>query len=95
MKILLRVTLMPILFLFRLVLGTAAFAVTVSSAVIGLSTSIFAILAVVEFCLGYWQNGFMLTALTLLVSPIGIPMVANWILDRLGDTCAFIEGHLC
>ena len=95
LKGLLRITLFPVFFLVRLLLGTLAFIVTLSSAVIGLATSVFVLLAMIEFFIGYWQNGIALLVLSLLVSPIGLPAIANWILNRLGGAVAFLEGLLC
>ena len=57
LKAMIRIILMPILMLGRLMLGTLAFITTISSAVIGLGTALFVILAMVEFFIGYWQNG--------------------------------------
>ena len=88
-KAMLRIFLMPILMVFRLLLGTLAFLTTISSAVIGLGTSIFVIFAMVEFFIGYWQNGIALMALALLVSPIGLPtQTYRWglLLRRRNDT---------
>lgn len=95
LKKLLCIPMLPIFFLARLLLGIAAFIVSISSAVIGLGTSFFVLLAMVEFFIGYWQNGIALLALSLLVSPIGIPAMANWLLNRLGNAVAFLEGLLC
>ena len=91
-RTIIRIILTPILMVFRLILGTLAFFTTISSAVIGLGTSIFVILAMVEFFIGYWQNGIALMALALLVSPIGLPAIANFLLKRLDRACAFVEG---
>lgn len=94
-KAMLRIILMPILMVFRLLLGTLAFLTTISSAVIGLGTSIFVIFAMVEFFIGYWQNGIALLALGILVSPIGLPAIANFMLKRLDSAFAFVEGKIC
>ena len=94
-KMTLRILMMPVLFLIRLILGSLAFITTISSAVIGLSTFVFIILAMVEFFIGYWQNGIALLALAILVSPIGLPAVANFMLKRLDSAFAFVEGKLC
>ncbi len=94
LKGMLRIFLMPILLVSRLLLGILAFITTISSAVIGLFTSLFVILAMVEFFIGYWQNGIALMALALLVSPIGLPAVANFLLKRLDGAFAFVEGFI-
>ena len=94
LKGMLRILLMPILLVSRLLLGILAFITTISSAVIRLFTSLFVILAMVEFFIGYWQNGIALMALALLVSPIGLPAVANFLLKRLDGALAFVEGFI-
>ena len=94
-KAIIRIILMPVLMIFRLFLGTLAFITTISSAVIGLGTSLFVILAMVEFFIGYWQNGLALMALALLVSPIGLPAIANFLLKRMDSACSFVEGLIC
>ncbi len=91
-KMIVRITLMPILIVFRIMLGTMAFITTISSAIIGLGTSLFIVLAMVEFFIGYWQNGILLMALALLVSPVGLPAIANFLLNRIDGMCSFVEG---
>lgn len=94
LKGLLRILLMPILIMSRLLLGVLAFITTISSAVIGLFTSTFVILAMIEFFIGYWQNGIALLALALLASPIGLPAMANFLLKRLDGAFAHVEGFI-
>lgn len=48
-----------------------------------------------EFAIGYWQNGIAFMALALLASPIGLPMVADFLLNRMDHILGFFEGKLC
>ena len=95
MKLALRILLTPVMLLTRLTLGLAAFVTSIASTVIGLATGLFALLGVIEFAIGYWQNGFAFMALALLVSPIGLPAVANFLLNRMDHILGFFEGLLC
>ena len=95
LKAIVRIALMPALMVGRLLLGTLAFITTISSAVIGLGTGLCVLLAMVEFFIGYWQNGIALLALGILVSPIGLPAIASFLLKRLDGAFAFVEGKLC
>jgi len=95
LKATIRIALIPVLMIGRLLLGTLAFITTISSAIIGLATGVFVIFAMVEFFIGYWQNGIALLALGILVSPIGLPAIANFMLKRLDSAFAFVEGKLC
>lgn len=94
MKHILRITLFPLLLILRLILGLAAFLTSIASSVLGLTVSVFALLSVVEFIIGYWQNGIAFAVLALLASPVGLPGLANLTLDGLDHLLGFIEGLL-
>ena len=91
----LRIILTPFMLMARLTLGLAAFVTSIASSIIGLTASVFAMLSVIEFVIGYWQNGFAFLVLALLVSPIGLPAIANFMLDRVNHILGFFEGLLC
>lgn len=94
MKYILRIALFPILMILRLILGLAAFLTSIASSVLGLTVSVFALLSVVEFIIGYWQNGIAFAVLALLASPVGLPGLANLTLDGLDHLLGFLEGML-
>ena len=95
LKMFLRIVLMPFMLTVRMTLGIAAFITSIASSVIGLTTSIFGLLSVIEFAIGYWQNGFAFMALALLASPIGLPALANFLLNRMDHLLGVIEGKVC
>ena len=90
-----RIILAPFMMTARLMLGLAAFITSIASSVIGLTVSVFAVLSVIEFVIGYWQNGIAFMVLALLASPVGIPVMANFLLDRIDHLLGFFEGLLC
>lgn len=94
MKHILRIALFPLLMILRLMLGLAAFLTSIASSVLGLTVSVFALLSVVEFVIGYWQNGIAFAVLALLASPVGLPGLANLTLDGLAHLLEFLEGLL-
>ena len=95
MKRTLRIVLAPFMLITRLMLGIAAFITSITSTIIGLAVTVFLLLSVIEFAIGYWQNGFAFMALALLVSPIGLPAIANFLLNRMDHILGFFEGLLC
>ena len=95
MKRILRIVLAPFMLITRLMLGIAAFITSIASTIIGLSVTVFLLLSVIEFAIGFWQNGFAFMALALLVSPIGLPAIANFLLNRMDHILGFFEGLLC
>ena len=74
MKRTLRFALTPFMLIARLMLGLAAFISSIASAVIGLAVGLFAVLSVIEFAIGYWQNGivFMVLALLAIIAVLAI-----------------------
>ena len=95
MKTALRIALAPVMPAIRLMLGLAAFLTSIASSVLGLSVSLFALLAVIEFFIGYWQNGIAFMILAFLASPIGLPAIANLLLNLLDHLIGFLEGLVC
>ena len=81
MKRTLRIALAPFMLTVRLLLGLAAFVTSIASSVLGLTVGLFALLGVM--------------ALALLASPIGLPMVADFLLNRMDHILGFFEGKLC
>ena len=91
-KIALRIALAPVMLTIRLILGLAAFLTSIASSVLGLSVSLFTLLAVIEFFIGYWQNGIAFMILAFLASPIGLPAIANLLLNLMDHLIGFLEG---
>ena len=91
-KTTLRIALTPAILIVRLLLGLTAFITSIASSILGLAVSL---LSLVEFFIGYWQNGIAFLVLALLVSPIGLPAIANLLLNRLDHMIGFLEGLLC
>lgn len=94
MKTMFRMLLTPVTLTLRLLLGLAAFLVSISESLLGLLLGVLVLLACVEFGIGFWRNGVALLAITWLISPIGLPAIAYWLLDRVADLIAFVEEKL-
>ena len=90
-----RIIMVPFILAARLALGIAAFVTSIASSVIGLTVTVFGVLSVIEFAIGYWQNGVAFMVLALLASPIGLPAIANFMLNRMDHIRGFFEGLLC
>ena len=95
MKTALKIALAPVMLIIRLLLGLTAFLTSIVSSVLGLLVSLFSLLAVIEFFIGYWQNGIAFMVLAFLASPIGLPAIANLLLNLLDHLVGFLEGLFC
>ena len=91
MKTVMRIAFAPMMMLLRLMLASAAFVVSVASSLMGLLVSIFGILAMAQFLIGWWWNGIAFLMLALLVSPIGLPLIANLLLNLLNAALGLAE----
>ena len=94
-KLIIRILLTPVMLIARLMLGIAAFVTSIASSVIGLTVTVFLLLSMIEFAIGYWQNGIAFMVLSLLASPFGVPAIANFLLNRMDHMLGFFEGLLC
>ena len=92
LKTTLRIVLFPFMFATRIMLGLMAFITSIAASVLGVTVTGFALLSVVEFAIGYWQNGIAMAVLALLASPIGIPWIANRMLMLFDHILGFFEG---
>ena len=95
MKTALRIALAPVMLTIHLMLGLAAFLTSIASSMLGLSVSLFVLLAMIEFFIGYWQNGIAFMVLAFLASPIGLPAIATLLLNLLDHIIGFLEGLVC
>ena len=89
-KMLLWILLGPVVLALKLLNLFLIFVMAVSTAVLGIVSALFGLLAVLACFALSWQNGLGLLVVAWLVSPLGIPLVAAWALDALEK----LEGWL-
>ena len=92
MKTALRIALAPVMLAIRLMLGLVAFITSITSSVLGLSVSLFGLLSVIEFFIGYWQNGIAFMVLAFLVSPYWIACNRHPSAEPSGSSHWFLRG---
>jgi len=83
LKILLRMTFIPLAWTIRLMIAAIAFVLSISTSLLSIVASIFTLLAVVMFIIGSNGNAFALLILTALISPMGLPAVADKLLNLM------------
>ena len=82
-KVLLGILLGPAVLALKLLNLFLEFIIAVSSTVLGIVSALLGLLAVrVWFALS-WQNGLGMLIMAWLVSPLGIPLAAAWVLGGL------------
>lgn len=83
LKILFRMTFMQVAWTIRLMIAAIAFVLSISTSLLSIVASIFTLLAVVMFIIDSNGNAFALLILAALISPMGLPAVADKLLDLM------------
>ena len=83
LKILFRMTFMSVAWPIRLMIAAIAFVLSISTSLLSIVASIFTLLAVVMFIIGSNGNAFALLILAALISPMGLPAVADKLLNLM------------
>ena len=82
-KVLLGILLGPVVLALKLLVLFLTFVMAVSSTVLGIVSAFLGLLAVLTCFALSWQNGLGMLVVAWLVSPLGIPLAAAWVLDGL------------
>ena len=85
LKLLLMIAVAPIVVAFTLFVWICLGLVYVSGLVLGLISMILALLGVAVLITYSPQNGLILLLMTFLISPMGIPLAAIWLLGKVQD----------
>lgn len=83
MKTLLKIAVMPVALVLDLLTWICVGLISCSAILFRVASGILAVLALAVLVTYSVQNGLILLALAFLVSPLGIPMIAVWLLGSL------------
>ena len=92
MKAILKVLTFPIVLILDLFTWICVGLISCSAILFKLASAILAILAVAVLITYSVQNGLILLTLAFLVSPLGLPMIAVWLLGGLQKISASIKA---
>lgn len=93
MKKMFKVLLFPIWLVLEVVVFVLKLVMVLSSTVLGILLRILVPMAFVAMPLSV-RNGLMLLALAWLISPIGLPWVADRVVFGLDDLCGEVKGRI-
>lgn len=85
LKILFRMVFMPVAWTIRLMIAAIAFVLSISTSLLSIVASVFTLLAVVMLMIGSNGNAFALLILAALISPMGLPAIADKLLDWMDN----------
>ena len=90
MRLVLKMSVLLIVTMIRVLIWCCAMVLSVLAYVSGIAGSIMALLAAFVFFFSERQQALLLMMGAWLVSPLGLPMAAVWLLGRLQDVCDVI-----
>ena len=85
LKLLLKIAMAPVILALTLSIWLCAGLVYVSGLALGIISTVVALLGVVVLIAYSPQNGIILLFMAFLVSPVGLPLAAIWILGKVQD----------
>lgn len=94
MKILLKILLAPVTMLVSLFIWLCAGLISCSAFVFKIASALLSVLAVAVMIAYSVKNGAILLVLAFLISPMGLPMLAVWILGKLQGVNAAMKNFI-
>ena len=85
MRLLLRILAVPVVVILTLFVWICSAILYCSAYLLGLVSSLVGLMALVMFISGSVRNAILLLILAYLISPLGLPMAAAWLLARVQD----------
>lgn len=85
MKVILKILLAPVVLALTLIVWLCSALLYCSAFVFGLAGTLVGILALLVLLSGAVQNAVILFVIAFLVSPMGLPMAAAWLLGKVQD----------
>ena len=85
MRLLLRILAVPVVVILTLFVWVCSAILYCSAYLLGLAGSLIGLMALVMFISGSMRNAILLLILAYLISPLGLPMAAAWLLARVQD----------
>ena len=85
MRIILKILAAPFVVILSILWAMLVFLFSVMSGILQIVCGIGALLSIVAFIGGQPQTGIFLIVISFLISPLGIPIIAEWLIGKLGD----------
>lgn len=92
MKLLLKIAVAPVVLLLTLAIWICVGLVYVSGLVLGLLSTVIALLGVAVLVTYSPNNGLILLGIAFLISPFGLPKLAFWLLGKVQDLKFVIQN---
>ena len=95
MRVLLKILAAPLVAVLAVIIWIFAFLLNLSSVVFGIIGTLTGIVGVIILLTDSVTNGIIIFVIAFLVSPLGLPMLAAWLLGQLQRLRYAIQDRIC
>ena len=85
MRIILKILAAPIIVVLTILWAVLVFLFAWAKTIVEIASGIVMIIAIILFISKQITGGIVFTVIAFLMSPVGIPLIAEWLIDKLGD----------
>ncbi len=94
LKLLLKILAAPVVLALTLFVWICSGILYLSAMILGLISTVISILGFAVLITYSLKNGIILLAIAFLVSPMGLPMAAAWVLGKVQSFKYFLQDHI-
>ncbi len=90
-KWLLRIILAPVMLVLKIIILFLIFTISISSSLLGLAAGLLVPFGILGFFVADKTSGIIVLVVAFLISPYGIPLAADWLLNRVDDLWCWFQ----
>lgn len=94
MKTLLKIIFSPLVAIFALAIWLCGFVLSMSAWIFGILGTLLGILGLMILLFDSTTNGVIVLIFAFLVSPVGVPMIAAWMIGQVQRLRYFVQGTI-
>ena len=94
MKTLLKIIFAPVVAIFALVIWLCGILLSMSAWIFGILGTLLGILGLMILLFDSTTNGVIVLIFAFLVSPVGVPMIAAWMIGQMQRLRYFVQGAI-
>lgn len=94
LKLLLKILAAPVILALTLFVWLCSGVLYLSATILGLLSTVISLLGFIVLITDSLKNGIILLIIAFLVSPMGLPMAAAWLLGKVQSFKYFLQDHI-
>jgi len=94
MRIVVKILAAPFIVLLTITWAVLVFLFCWVESILNIASGVSGLFAIILFITGQTTSGIVFTVIAFLISPLGIPIFAKWLIDRLGDINSMMRNFI-